>query len=124
MTRKKRVEAALAARREKALADRDRELVALAKVDAALVELHYARVEVGRALKEALEIMSPRILTPETGLKPAERRRLVTLAEELSKDAAGETGSVYQDDCDEEGVSHENRAEDVTSEPVSVGIQM
>lgn len=103
------MEAALAARREKALADRDRELVALAKVDAALVELHYARVEVGRALKGALEIMSPRILTRETGLKPAERRRLVTLAEELSKDAAGETGLGGQDDCDEEKGSPEGR---------------
>lgn len=80
-TNKKRVESALASRRKKALEDREPELVALAKIDAALAELHQARVAVGRALKEALEIMPPRTLTRETGLKASERKELLALAE-------------------------------------------
>lgn len=110
-TTKKRVEVALAARRRKALADRDAELVALAKVDAALVELHQRRVEVGRALREALEVMSPRTLGRETGLKAAERRVLLALVEEPDKAESEEgeapsaaDGAPGDDDSSSEGV--------------------
>lgn len=94
-TTKRRLELALASRREKALADREPELVALAKVDAALAELHQARVGVGRALKEASEVVRPRALARETGLKASERKALLELA-------GGSSAEAHKEDVAEE----------------------
>lgn len=110
VTTKRRLELALASRREKALADREPELVALAKVDAALAELHQARVAVGLALKEALEIMPPRTLTRETGLKASERKELLALAEvspteDHEEAAAKETDGLQVSEDNTEGSS-------------------